>query len=244
MTSTTSNATTDSSPILPGARDLLPLVGVLVAFIALALTWRWTPLRELLGPEQLEAWLGGVAQRWWAPVAVVGAFVVGGLTLIPLTLLIVHSGLLLGPWTGLACALCGALASGVVTFYLGRWLGRDATGRVLGERMAPVTRVLRRRGLGAMILVRIVPVAPYTVVNLVAGAADVRPRDFIAGTLLGLLQGTVALTLFGDRLGAVFRDASWTSMVALATIAVLLIAGAWFARRRLSGEPASGGETP
>ena len=80
----------------------------------------------------------------------------------------------------------GALLSGFVTYSIGRHLGRDTVRRLAGARLNQISRKLAERGLLAVVLVRMVPVAPYSVVNMVAGASHIRLRDFMLGTLLAV----------------------------------------------------------
>ena len=65
-----------------------------------------------------------------------------------------------------------------------------------GERIARVTRALKRNGTLAVFLVRKVP-APFTLVNIIVGASTVRFRDFIVGTVLGMGAFVVGLAGFG-----------------------------------------------
>ena len=59
---------------------------------------------------------------------------------------------------------------------------------------------MRRRGVLAMTAVRLVPLAPFAVVNVVAGAIRMRLRHFMLGSALGILPGTLVATVFGDQL--------------------------------------------
>jgi uncharacterized membrane protein YdjX (TVP38/TMEM64 family) len=52
----------------------------------------------------------------------------------------------------------------------------------------------------AIATIRLVPVAPFTVVNLVAGASAIRPFDYVAGTALGMLPGLVVLSVLGHQI--------------------------------------------
>src|SRR3546814_16076832 len=58
----------------------------------------------------------------------------------------------------------------------------------------------------AVATLRMTPIAPFTIINLMAGASHVRYLDYIAGTLLGMAPGLVLLTAIGDRLEQVFRN--------------------------------------
>ena len=104
---------------------------------------------------------------------------------------------------------------------LPRW---EALGRLLGTRWDRVHEQLRRRGLLAVVAVRVVPVAPFTLVNLAAGASGIRLADFVIGTLLGMGPGLVVLSFMGDRIVQVFAHPG-VGEVAL----LLLCAAAWVA---------------
>jgi uncharacterized membrane protein YdjX (TVP38/TMEM64 family) len=153
-----------------------------------------------------------------APLLVVAGFVIGGLLVMPVTLLISATLLAFGPVLGLVYSLLGSLASAVVVFAIGHRLGRSTVHRLLGERAARVSQQLARRGLLAVVVVRMLPVAPFTVVNFVAAVSHIRFRDYVLGTALGMLPGMFALTLFLDRIWAALRKPG------MATAAALLIA--------------------
>jgi uncharacterized membrane protein YdjX (TVP38/TMEM64 family) len=98
-----------------------------------------------------------------------------------------------------------------------------------------------------MAAVRLVPVAPFAVVNVVAGAMGVRAGRFLAGTALGLLPGTLVATLFGHELRRGLRDPhSINVALCAAAVAALVTAGwlvrRWFvtARQRTSNPPVCG----
>jgi uncharacterized membrane protein YdjX (TVP38/TMEM64 family) len=69
-----------------------------------------------------------------------------------------------------------------------------------------------------------VPVAPFTVVNLVAGASDIRFRDFLVGTIIGLLPGLIALTLLGYQISELLTEPSALQLAILAGAVAIWIA--------------------
>jgi phospholipase D1/2 len=82
-----------------------------------------------------------------------------------------------------------------------------------------------------IITLRIVPVAPFTVINLVAGASHIGLKDFALGTLVGLLPGIVAIALFADGLVVSIRDPGMGSFAWLAVVVlVIALAALWFRR--------------
>lgn len=166
---------------------------------------------------------------WGGPaLAVVYALVT--LTPAPKNVLSIAAGLAFGFWTALLWVYLGALLGAAVAFVLGRALGRDAVERFTGARVARVDDLLARRGLLAVLGVRLVPVVPFTAINYVAGLTAVRRRDYALGTALGIIPGTVAYV----ALGAYGLELGWPAWVALGVLGALTLAGAvvaWRGRR-------------
>lgn len=229
----------------PAERRILVAAGTLLLLLGLAAAWRWTSLGELLDIDTLTRQIAAFRDLPAAPVLALGAFVLGGLLVIPVTLLVVASALAFGPLLGFVYSLVGAVASAVVLYGLGRWLGRDAVRRFAGSRLNRLSRRLAQRGILTMIFVRVVPVAPFSVVNLVAGASHIGFRDYVLGTVLGMSPGIALIAVFIDRIGATVREPGPGAVLLLGGV-VLLIALAtyglrrWAARHGKSDAAASG----
>ena len=83
----------------------------------------------------------------------------------------------------------------------------------------------------AIVVIRMLPVAPYFVVNLAAGAARVPFRDFVLGSVIGISPGVIGITLFEDQLEQMIRSPSLLTLVTLAVILSLMLLGVtWFRR--------------
>jgi phosphatidylserine/phosphatidylglycerophosphate/cardiolipin synthase-like enzyme/uncharacterized membrane protein YdjX (TVP38/TMEM64 family) len=216
-------------------RGRLITLGLLVFGVAvLAAAWHWTPLRDWLDLDAVIGYADRLDDLPGTPLLVLAAYVVSGLLVIPLTLMIAATGVVFGPLLGAFYALTGALLSGFVTYSIGRRVGRETVRRLAGERLNAVSRKLAERGLLAVVLVRIVPVAPYSVVNIVAGASHIGLRDFLLGTLIGLLPGVLGIVVFVDRLIASVRHPDVLTFALLAIVAGLLAGSAIVLQRRLS----------
>ncbi len=206
---------------------------ILVAALVLAALWRWTPLGEWLDLEALSAWGRSVRHSPIAPLVALAAFVAGGFILVPVTLLILASALAFGPVFGFIYALGGGLASALSTYAIGRMLGRDRVRELAGGKLNRISRSLAKRGLLAVTAIRLVPVAPFTVVNLVAGASHIRPRDFALGTLAGMVPGTLAITLFEEGLVNALKNPQLGNYLILGGVIAAAVAGGWLLRRWL-----------
>ena len=99
---------------------------------------------------------------------------------------------------------------------------------------------MSRRGLATIITLRIVPVAPFNVINLVAGASHIRFRDFALGTLVGLMPGILAISLFADSVLRSIRDPDAGSLAWLAGVVIAIAVAMLWLRKWLRGSPARG----
>lgn len=167
------------------------------------------------------------------PLAVISGYVAAVLMGMPVLLLISVGALVFPPWPGIAYIMAGMLAGALVTYGIGRYTGAQTMDRWTQGRLALLSKHLQTRGLVTVILVRVMPVAPFIVVNMVAGALRVRLRDYALGTFLGQLPGTIMITLFMGRLAEAWRAPSASSYAALAACVLLLIVVFWWMRKRL-----------
>lgn len=182
------------------------VTAVLVLFAAAALVWT-TTAQPASAVRDFPDWLTQHRQAWYALPAVITAFVVLGLGLVPVLLLIAATGVAFGPVLGPIYAMAGCLTSASVGFAIGRWVGMRRVEALGGDRIVRMTRALRRNGTLAVFLLRKVP-APFTLSNIVAGASTVRYRDFIFGTMLGMGAAVIALAGFGHQLTQIWRARS------------------------------------
>ncbi|MEP7275078.1 MAG: VTT domain-containing protein [Betaproteobacteria bacterium] len=215
-------------------------VALLAVFAALALAWRYTPLGSYLDVRELIDQGDRIREVGWAPFAVPLVFVVAGFALIPVTLLIAVTVAVFGVLGGVPLAFAGAMASAAAGYATGRTLGRGTVRKIAGKRLNELSRRLARRGLLAVLLVRILPVAPFTVVNIVAGATHIGWRDFLLGSALGLIPGLVMTSAFVDRAIAAIRAPSMSTVATLGAVLAAIVLAAWAIQRsfKSSGQAA------
>jgi len=216
-----------------GRRRLLVFLGFIAFLMLCAAAWRWTPLADWATAERMAGalqWLGDPKTKFLAVLAVV---VVASLLMVPLTLLVVASAVMLGPWIGFGCSMAGALLSAWVAFQVGHILGGAAIRGLSGSDLQRLSKSLSERGVMAIAVLRMLPVAPYTVVNLAAGASHLQAGKFMLGSLLGLAPGIAALTVFSGSLFEAVMNPSAGNLGILAVVACVIIAGILLFRRLL-----------
>jgi uncharacterized membrane protein YdjX (TVP38/TMEM64 family) len=212
---------------------------VLLALLALPAAWRWTPLGEWINFETITAWQQSVKGDPAALYLVAAAYVLGGLVFFPVTVLTVATVLTFGPAAGNAYALTGWLLSAALSYGIGRLLGRELLRKMAGPRLDRLIRQAERHGIVAVLTMRLLPVAPFTLVNLFVGASYIRFRDFIFASVLGRIPGIVALTLVGIQFENALRAPGVRTFAVLGLIVLLaLLAAVWLSRRFESGDAA------
>ena len=175
-------------------------IGLVLAFLLLAALWRWTPVSDWLEPQRLAETARALNQSAWGVPIALGSFVVASLMAVPVTLLILVTTLVFDPLLGALVALGASTIAAVAGYGIGHYTGAKAAKRRLGGRIGDLRERLTQRGIFAVVTLRIVPVAPFAVLNLIAGAMQVRLRDYVLGTLIGMAPGVIAMALFSEGL--------------------------------------------
>jgi uncharacterized membrane protein YdjX (TVP38/TMEM64 family) len=194
----------------PKLRHALPgwdrVAGVLIVLAGLTALWRFTPLADVAYAERIRGWIAATGDAWWAPIAVVAAYTPASIVMFPRPLITVAAVAAFGPWLGFTYAMAGILIAAWLSYHAGRRMRRSTVRRLGGERLHRLSRALRARGLLAVVLIRLVPVAPFVIEGIVAGAIRIPWWHFMAGTFLGMLPGVVAATVLGGVLEAALHD--------------------------------------
>jgi phospholipase D1/2 len=202
---------------------------VCVVCVGVAVLWSLMPTKEW-DMDAISAWMAPHRHVWYGLPVVMLAFI--GLALVPVMLLIAATGVAFGPILGPIYAMAGCLASGSVGFVIGRWLGQRRVEALGGERIARVTRTLKRNGTLAVFFLRKIPL-PFTLANIIVGASTVSYRDFVFGTLLGMAGLVIGLAGFGYQLTMVLRSPSPVTIVGAVLIVSIPLTLAWLINRSL-----------
>ncbi len=207
------------------------LAALILLIAALAAAVAFLPLHHL--PDAIRH-LGA-----WGPVAAIALGAVLLCALVPRTAISIACGALFGAIGGGLVALAAAILAAVATFEIGRTLGRDAVVAKAGPRWARLDAWLTRRGLLAVTVVRMMPLAPYGLMGYAYGTTSVRRWHYIGGTLIGATPSAFTYAAIGAaavRPGAI----RWITFLPAAIGLVFTIVAALYWRsqtRRQPGEP-------
>jgi uncharacterized membrane protein YdjX (TVP38/TMEM64 family) len=231
------------------------------------------PLGERQAGPRIVGWLGllavvagavaarqsGVDPAVWADglrdagavgvIAFAGAYIVAAVLLLPGAPLTLLAGAVYGPVVGVAVALPSALAASCAAFAAARFGARGwVERRVQGDpRLRALDVALGSGGLRLVLLLRLSPLFPFNMLNYALGASRVSFRDYVVGSAVGMVPGSVVYVAAGavaaDAGGLVTGGGSWArvGLGVVGLVATGLVAGlvARNARRALDAAAAS-----
>jgi uncharacterized membrane protein YdjX (TVP38/TMEM64 family) len=201
---------------------LVVLAAGAAAFVLLG-GYRYLTFAELV--EHMDALIARAdAHPVLAPLLFCFAYLVLGFFGLPgSTVLMVASGVLFDFWKGLGLLMLASTAASTLAFLSFRYLFRDfVEGRVSG-RLRDVEEGLRREGAYFVFALRLLPVVPYSVTNLVLAVSPVTLGTYVGMSLLGLLPRYALYAYAGTRLGDVQNPDDLISTPLVAALALLAV---------------------
>lgn len=181
------------------------------------------------GETTVEHWMGAASGPWALPVAV-AAFAVLAFVGVPQFVLIAAAVVAFGPLTGMIYSWVGTLVSAVIGFGLGRGFGGKLLRDLGGQSVNRFIGMIGRNGFMASMIVRLVPSAPFIVINVAAGVTPMRLLSFTLGTGLGIIPKIVLTAYAGNAALAASRGQGGDHFLILAVAGVLWIGAGWAAR--------------
>ncbi len=214
-------------------RTLLKIIGLVIA--ASAVLWlmdRWIGFDEdgLLG----RALINAANSPWALPVTIL-VFTASSYVGAPQFLLIAIAVATFGPWQGFLYSYLGTLVSASANFYTARLLGARWFERRGGSTLKAFSELIGRNGFMTAMMVRIVPSAPFVVVNMGLGLTSTTYLAYIAGTAIGSLPKGAVVALLGkvvERARAGEATAIFYLGLAVFIWLALVVVARWAIRRR------------
>ncbi|MBL8251600.1 MAG: TVP38/TMEM64 family protein [Candidatus Competibacter sp.] len=168
---------------------------------------------------------------------------VTGLSVPGVIVLSMAGGALFGLIWGTVLASFGFTIGGLLAFLMARRFLRDAARRRWGARLAAIEAGMARDGPLYLFGLRLVPVIPYFLVNLLMGLTKIPVRTFYWVSQLGMLPLLVVYVNAGTQLARLDSPhdlLSPTLLLSLGALAVLPLLARWMSSLVLSGREGSG----
>lgn len=178
--------------------DLLRLTFPLLLLLSLAFSWKFL---DASVAQRISDTVKSIPNTPWAVFAVIGAYCLLSLFVFPISILLYGTILTFGLFPGVVYCFAGTMSAAILNYYLGAWFSQHEVFRFLERRkLSDLKEALRNPSLATIMIIRLTPVAPFTVENYLAGAVGVKPGLYIWGTLLGLTPGILSIGLITTAL--------------------------------------------
>jgi uncharacterized membrane protein YdjX (TVP38/TMEM64 family) len=175
----------------------------------------------------LRAWI--VSLGPFAPVVFMAVYALVVPAPFPKSVLTTMAGVAFGVARGIPLVVGGATAGAVLAFLLARTLGRDAVSRLARGHLDRIDAVITHRGILAALVVRFIPILPFTLLNYACGVTAMRLRHFALGTAVGSIPGTSAMIVISST-GA--QISLWVPTIISITLGLTSLAGGLTWRHR------------
>jgi len=222
----------------------------LLILAALVATAVFLPLEEMVA--DLQAWVD--ANPDWSFPVVTGCLVAGILLLLPAAVMMMIAGFLFGITKGFMAVWVATLFASTAAFLIGRKLARPLIKRRLARKpeYEVIDEAIRRKGFYVVLLTRLVLFLPFPLLNYTHGLTDVRLRDYLLGTMIGMVPpiflfvylGTLASNVADIVNGRVELEGMQLTLLIAAATAVMVVVALIVvaARRALRAEIAKAAE--
>jgi len=141
------------------------------------------------------------------------------ISLIPGQALQFVAGLLYGFWAGFLISLIGAMAGTIVTYYLARFLGKDALHVLFGKRHIEdyLNKINSKKGYILVFLIYLIPGVPKDLCSYAAGLSNMKLKVFLIISTVGRSPGMMGSLLIGKGIG----EGNYTTVIIIGIIAVI-----------------------
>jgi pyruvate/2-oxoglutarate dehydrogenase complex dihydrolipoamide dehydrogenase (E3) component/uncharacterized membrane protein YdjX (TVP38/TMEM64 family) len=179
-----------------GARSVWKWLLYGIVGVALVLALKYFHVQDLL--KAALDWIGKLGP--WGPVIFICLYVVATVLFIPGSVLTLGAGAVFGVALGSVCVSISATLGATAAFLVGRYLARDAIARKIekNEKFATIDRAVAGEGWKIVLLTRLSPVFPFTLLNYAFGLTRVKLSHYVLASWVGMIPGTVMYVYLGS----------------------------------------------
>jgi uncharacterized membrane protein YdjX (TVP38/TMEM64 family) len=204
--------------------SIILLLLVVVGVCGLSFLWRFTPLGGLIETEKILSSGRLFESSIWDCLSVIIAYTVAGLISFPIVVLIPATATVFGVTDGFTYSLIALFVNATVLYFMGYNFNNKTFEILDKKRIGWVSQKLSKHSFMTVVILRLLPAAPYTLVNLLAGAFKVPFVKYALGTIIGIAPSVLIMTLAGGQLKkAVINLVSQNILIAFVLSAVMFM---------------------
>lgn len=188
-------------------RRLLPFAILLLGlalFVLLGLDRYFTFEALTRDHAELTAWVA--THGTFAAFAFVAAYATAVAFSLPVSVIVTPlSGFLFGVWLGAVLAVIGATLGSIAVFLAARTAFHDLFHARAGRALARLEEGFRRDSFSYLLFLRLVPLFPFWLINIVPGLLGMRLAPYALATLIGIIPGSVVFASLGAGFGTLIE---------------------------------------
>lgn len=173
---------------------ILVTSGILISIITLLKKYG---IFNFTSPTQLKEFLSEFGM--YSPIIYIVLFTIVPLTLFPDSILAIGGGVAFGLVKGSIYTMIGALCGATLSFYISRILGKEIVDKLTKGKIKELGNRIKEKGFNVILLLRLIPLFPFDIISYSAGLSDIKYRDFISATFIGVIPGIIVFTNIGDK---------------------------------------------
>jgi uncharacterized membrane protein YdjX (TVP38/TMEM64 family) len=202
------------------AKGRLKAVSLFLLIVVAFLLFRHTPILEYLSPQNFRAITEDMGAA--SPLIFIAVYGIGITLFFPSTIFTGIGAVLFGAFWGLLYNIIGAMLGASLSFWVGRYLGRDFAASMIGDRLQRYDQKIANNGFATVLYLRLV-FFPFTPLNFGMGLTKVSFNHYFWGTFFGILAGGFVMTFFFATLGEVWESGQWGQLLDWKTFFSLLL---------------------
>lgn len=134
-----------------------------------------------------------------SPIIYIIMFTLVPLTLFPDSILAVAGGMAFGLIYGTLYTIIGAVFGATLSFYIARFLGRDVVNKLVHGKGKWFENGVEKKGFFVVLMLRLIPLVPFDIISYGAGLSKIKFKDFLLGTVIGIVPGVLVFSNLGDK---------------------------------------------
>lgn len=214
------------------ARRIAWIAGALVLLVGLPALWRWTPLSDWVTIENGAAWFSMIRSSQWVGLWMVVFYAVGAVLFLPINLFIFLTALFFDNLSAYLFVALGVTVNAATGYMVGRFGVSIAARKVSSERFERISSKLAGADFLELFLFRLIPVTPFSTLNVLCGLLKIPTLRFFGATLASIAPGATLIILFERALMAFADDMTWQTGLLLTSAIAVLAGAALFVKRR------------
>ena len=181
-------------------KSIIKFIILLIIIGGAFFAFRYTALSQYTQKDALLSLLTQLRGHWWGPFGFILIYGIGCMLALPGSLLTLCGGAIFGVAWGTLYNILASNLGATLAFFMARYFGRDFISRFMKGRVEAFDEKVASHGFRFIFTLRLIALIPFNGLNLGSGLSKIKYRDYLLGSVLGMLPGTFIYTYFADAL--------------------------------------------